>query len=63
VAARRRIAAGAIDGLTWKSAAALVRALELSNWRQITMFAAIVALRLLLKHVFSREFLAPARRV
>jgi uncharacterized membrane protein len=54
-AARLRIAQGAITGLSYKLAATLLKTILLLSWRQIAMFAAIFALRTLLKRLFLWE--------
>ncbi len=53
--ARHLIATGALAGLGFKVAATLHKTLQLRSWSQVGMFAAIVALRLLLKQVFAAE--------
>lgn len=57
--ARRLVASGAIAGLDFKLAAALLKTLQLHTWSQLGMFAAILALRILLKRVFSAEARGP----
>ncbi|MCA1669257.1 MAG: DUF1622 domain-containing protein [Thermomicrobia bacterium] len=54
-AARLLVAEGAITGLGYKLAGTLLRTLLLLSWRQILMFAAILALRTLLKRFFVWE--------
>ncbi len=54
-AARAIMASGAIAGLDFKTAATLLKTLELATWRQLGMFAAIFALRVVLKKVFQSE--------
>lgn len=44
-----------LDGLGFKVAAALLKTIELRSWDQIAAFAAILALRSLLKFALSRE--------
>jgi uncharacterized membrane protein len=53
--ARLLVAEGAIAGLSFKLAGALLRTLLLLSWRQILMFAAILALRTVLKRFFVWE--------
>ena len=53
--ARHLIATGAIAGLNLKVAATLLKTLELHTWSQLGIFAAIFALRVLLKQVFAAE--------
>lgn len=52
---QRLIADGAIFGLTWKTAAALCQTIVLASWQSIGMFAAILALRIVLKKIFTWE--------
>lgn len=54
-AARLVIADGATLALTFKVAAALLKTIELNSWNQIGLFAAALALRVLLKSLFSWE--------
>lgn len=53
--AQRLIADGAILGLTWKTAAALGRTMVIASWQSIGSFAAILALRIVLKKIFTWE--------
>ncbi len=53
--ARLLVAQGAITGLGYTLAATLLKTLVLLSWRQIAMFAAIFALRTLLKRLFVWE--------
>ncbi len=53
--ARLLVAEGAVLGLSFKVAATLLKTLELHTWQQILMFAAIFALRTVLKQVFLWE--------
>ena len=53
--ARLLVAEGAVLGLSFKVAAALLKTLELHTWQQILMFAAIFTLRTVLKQVFLWE--------
>jgi uncharacterized membrane protein len=53
--ARLLVAEGAVLGLSFKVAATLLKTLELHTWEQILMFAAILALRTILKQVFLWE--------
>ncbi len=55
---------GSLWGLSLKTAAALLKTIELRNWQQIAAFAAILALRTLLKRVMTweqRHLRAPPR--
>ena len=54
-AARLLIADGALNGLNFKVAATLLKTLELQTWQQIALFAAIFALRTVLKRFFTWE--------
>ncbi len=54
-AARLHIAEGVLAGLTFKVAATLLKTLILFSWTQIAAFAAVLALRTLLKHLFAWE--------
>lgn len=54
-AARLLIAEGVLTALNFKVAATLLKTLELHTWPQIGMFAAIFALRTLLKRFFIWE--------
>jgi uncharacterized membrane protein len=49
------VAAAVLDGLGFKVAAALLKTIELRSWGQIAAFAAILALRSLLKFALGRE--------
>ncbi len=51
--ARLLVAEGAVFGLSFKVAGALLTALELPTWRQLGMFATVLALRTLLKQLFA----------
>lgn len=53
--ARLLVAEGAVLGLSLKVAAALLKTLEIHSWDQILMFAAIFALRTVLKQLFMWE--------
>jgi uncharacterized membrane protein len=53
--AKRMIAEGAITGLDCTLAATLLTTMTLLTWHQIGMFAALYALRFLLKQAFRRE--------
>jgi uncharacterized membrane protein len=53
--ARLLVAEGAVLGLSVKVAAALLKTLEIRSWDQILMFAAIFALRTVLKQLFVWE--------
>jgi hypothetical protein len=49
LAARAVAAAGLVAGLDFKTAATLLKTLELTSWRQIGLFVAVLALRTLIK--------------
>src|SRR4051794_17019981 len=53
--AQRLVADGALAGLDFKLAATLLKAAMLPSWGQIAAFAAVLALRTLLKAVFRAE--------
>lgn len=53
--ARLIVAEGAVLGLSFKVAATLLKTLELHTWDQILMFAAILAMRTILKQLFLWE--------
>jgi uncharacterized membrane protein len=53
--ARLIVAEGAVLGLSFKVAATLLKTLELHTWNQILMFAAILAMRTILKQLFLWE--------
>lgn len=53
--ARLVAADGVITGLSFKLAATLLKTLSLQSWQQIAMFAAIFALRIILKRLFVWE--------
>lgn len=53
--ARRLVAEGAVLGLSFKTAGTLLTAMELHTWGQIGMFAAVLALRVVLKRLFVWE--------
>ncbi|GHO58578.1 DUF1622 domain-containing protein [Ktedonobacter robiniae] len=53
--ARLIVADGIITGLSFKLAGTLLKTIELRSWRQIAMFAAIFALRTVLKRWFAWE--------
>lgn len=53
--ARLLVAEGAVLGLSLKVAAALLKTLDIHTWDQILMFAAIFALRTVLKQLFVWE--------
>src|SRR6478735_1407739 len=55
VVARLLVADGIIAGLNFKLAGTLLKMIELHTWRQILMFVAILALRLVLKRLFFWE--------
>jgi uncharacterized membrane protein len=53
--ARLVVANGALAGLNFKVAATLLKTLDLQSWQQISMFAAIFALRFILKRAFQAD--------
>ena len=53
--ARLLVAEGAVLGLSFKTAGTLLKALEVHTWDQIGMFAAVLALRVVLKQLFVWE--------
>ena len=53
--ARLTVAEGALMGLSFKLAASLLKTLVLLSWDQILIFAAIFAIRTVLKMVFTWE--------
>jgi uncharacterized membrane protein len=53
--ARLLVAEGAVLGLSFKVAATLLKTLEIHTWDQILMFAAIFAMRTILKQLFLWE--------
>lgn len=53
--ARRPVAGGAVLGLSFKTAGSLLKALEVHTWGQIGMFGAVLALRVVLKHLVGWE--------
>lgn len=52
---RLLVADGALWGLNFKVAASLLKTISLHTWQQIGLFAAILALRTMLKWIFSWE--------
>jgi uncharacterized membrane protein len=63
-AARLLVAEGAVLALSLKTGATLLKTLDLPSWDRIAAFAAVLALRTALKHVFAAEraALAASRR-
>lgn len=55
VEVRLLVAEGALLGLSFKTAGTLLKTLELHTWQQIGTFAAILALRVILKQLFVWE--------
>ena len=49
------LADGAVLALGFKTSASLLKTIELGTWRQIGAFAAIFALRTVLKHAFAAD--------
>ena len=62
VSARLLVADGVILGLSFKLSATLLRTIELRTWKQLGLFAAILAIRLFIKRLFlwERSRLRPA---
>jgi uncharacterized membrane protein len=54
--ARLLVAEGAVLGLSFKTAGALLKTLELRTGEQMAMFGAVLALRVLLKRLFVWEW-------
>ena len=54
-AARLLIAEGAVLALSLKTGATLLRTTDLPDWNRIGMFAAVLALRTMLKRVLAAE--------
>lgn len=52
---RLLVAEGALWGLNFKVAASLLKTISLHTWQQIGLFATILALRTILKWIFSWE--------
>lgn len=57
---RLLVAEGAVLALSCKTGATLLRTLDLPTWDRIAAFAAILALRTMLKRAFTAERIAPA---
>lgn len=55
---RMLLADGAVFSLGFKTAASLLKTLELNTWHQIGTFVAVLALRTALKRAFAAEKLA-----
>lgn len=55
ISAQQIVADGAIAGLNFKLAGTLLKAIVVHSWQQILMFAAIFALRTILKRLFTWE--------
>ncbi len=53
--ARLLLADGAVNGLSLKVAGTLLKTIDLHTWDQILRFAAVLALRTLLKRLFAWE--------
>ena len=53
--AQQIVADGAIAGLNFKLAGTLLKTIVVHSWQQILMFAAIFALRIILKRLFTWE--------
>lgn len=53
--ARLLVAEGAVNGLSFKLAATLLKTLMVHSWLQIQMLAIIVSLRILLKSLFTHQ--------
>lgn len=54
-AARLLLAEGVVTSLSFKTAASLLKILEVQTWSQIGLFAAVLALRTLFKRFFTWE--------
>jgi len=54
-AVRRALAGGAVTGLSVKTAATLLRTIELPTWHRFAALVAVLALRVFLKRVFAGE--------
>lgn len=61
--AQQIVADGAIAGLNFKLAGTLLKAIVVHSWQQILMFAAIFALRTILKRLFTWEKEKLQRRI
>ncbi|MBC5823610.1 MAG: DUF1622 domain-containing protein [Candidatus Eremiobacteraeota bacterium] len=59
-AARLLVAEGALLGLSFKVGATLLRTIQLHTWTEIATFAAVLAMRTLLKMLFAAERRRPA---
>ena len=55
VRARLTVADGVVSALGYKTAATLLKTMELRTWTAIGLFAAILTLRTLIKRVLARE--------
>ncbi len=55
VRTRLLVIEGALWGLSLKTAASLLRTIEIHTWSEIAAFAAILSLRTVLKHVMTWE--------
>jgi uncharacterized membrane protein len=55
ISAQQLVADGALAGLNFKLAGTLLKAIVVHSWQQILMFAAIFALRTILKRLFMWE--------
>ena len=53
--ARLLVAEGAVAGLSFKTAAALLKTIGLNSWGDILAFTAVLTLRIVLKHLFTWE--------
>ena len=58
---RLLLADGAVFSLGFKTAASLLKTLELNTWHQIGAFLAVLTLRTVLKHAFAEEKASLAR--
>lgn len=61
--ARQLVADGAIAALNFKLAGTLLKTIVIHSWQQILMFAAIFALRIILKRLFTWEKARLQRRL
>ena len=59
---RLLLADGAVFSLGFKTAASLLKTLELNTWNQIGAFVAVLALRTVLKRAFAAEKLSLTER-
>lgn len=60
---RLLVAQGSLMGLSFKLAATLLKTILIQTWGQILVFAAILALRIILKRIFVGEQVRLERRI